>query len=76
MSIGPLPVRAGNWCGAYVERQPLVGSEVWSVTISGPGRDARRRLFPDRPSAYAFALEQAEEQDLPVFDLADAGETP
>jgi hypothetical protein len=64
----------GTWRGVYVDRRPIVGEFVWSVTISSPGHDTRQRLFAERESAYAFAFDHAEELELPLFDNSDPGD--
>ena len=64
----------GDWRAVIILRFELTGSLLHSVSVHrGGGRAPRRRWFPDRTVAVAHALEQAEEYDLPLLDLGEAG---
>lgn len=74
MSAVASQLAPGTWCGIFVERPVVIGAEVWSVTVSRSGLVAQRWLFPDRRSAYGFALRQSEIYGLPLFDNSEPGD--
>lgn len=74
----PLPtIRAGHWLAVTIERQPIVGRDLWAVTTRArTGQSARRRWFADEGLAIAHAAETADLFNMPLLDLRepDGGE--
>lgn len=68
------PARPGTWRGVFVERAEVGGIALHAVsTRHACGQPDRRNWFEQETTALAYAAEQADALDLPLFDFRDPG---
>jgi len=68
----PAP-RGGNWLGVAIEDHDLGGVAMVAVTIRARAGQMERTWYADGAAALAYALGQADDRCLPMFDFREAG---
>lgn len=64
----------GPWRGVTVESCELAGIAMTVVTVRPrAGQPLERTWYADGAVAFAFALSQADNRRLPLFDLRESG---